>query len=213
MSAAHDTKPKLAVYNPGAPRTGPGCYTIDDIRQRCRVDDLTGCWSWSMAISDGKDHLSSRTPRVSLPAGVMSGGTRTMSVGRVSWLMAGRKLRQGHVVWRTCCNDTCVAPAHLMSGTKGQEGAWMSANGHRRGDPLRAAINRRTNAATQAVPADVVRQIERRLSAGELQKHVSADMGIHKATISKIARGKHMHQRGGGLVRGASVFALMGASA
>lgn len=87
----------------------------------------------------------------------------------------------------------------------------MSANGHRRGDPRRAAVNRLTNVRTQAVPADVVRAIEARLRAGERQRDVSAALGVNKSTISKIANGRHLHQRGGGLVRGASVFALAGA--
>jgi hypothetical protein len=202
------TKPRTVTYNPAAPRIGPGVYGLEDIRQRCHVDDVTGCWEWALAISEGGKPHSSRTPRVCLPSGVMEGGGRSMSVARASWLMSGRKIRPGCGVWRTCCNDACVAPGHLKSGTKVEEGAWMAASGHRRGKPWRAAVNRRTNAACQAVPVDVVRAIEVRLRAGELHREISADTGIHKATISKIARGRHMHQRGGGLVRGASVFAL-----
>ena len=74
------TEPKQATYNPNAPRIGPGVYCLEDIRQRCRVDDLGGCWLWSMAVSDGGRPSSSKTPRVSLPKGVLSIDHRTVSV-------------------------------------------------------------------------------------------------------------------------------------
>ena len=205
------TTPKPAHHNPDVQRTGPGVYNLEDIRERCRIDAITGCWSWAMAVSDGSRSVS-RTPRVSLPKGVISATHRTVSVPRVAWLMAGHTLREGLVVWRTCCNDLCCNPAHLKAGTKRQEGAWMAANGHRKGDPRRVAVALR-NVAGQAVPMETVRAIEERLRSGELQRAVAEAVGIHEATVSKIARGLHYHQRNRGLVRGASVFALAGASA
>lgn len=203
------TKPKQATYNPNAPRIGPGVYRLSDIRDRCRIDPITDCWVWSMAVSNRGLTYSSKTPRVSLPKGVLSVEHRTVSVPRVSWLMSGRKLAPGHVVWRTCGCELCVNPAHLRAGTKADEGAWMRESGHRRGSLLRTAVNTRNAAAAQAIRPETVRAIEQQLAAGRLQIEVSADFGIHKATISKITRGLHVHQRGGGCqVRGASVFAL-----
>lgn len=202
--------PKLATYNPDAPRlSGHGIYTLEDIKGRCRVDELSGCWHWTYAISDGGKPNSSRTPRVSLPPGVISESHRTISVARVVWLMLGRPLRAGHVVWRTCLHDDCCAPGHLRAGTKAQEGAWMTANGHRRGNPLRQAINLRNVAQSQAVPLAVVRTIEAAIAAGTLQRDIAATTGVNKATISKIAQGKHLHQRR--TVPAASVFAWSGA--
>ena len=40
------------VYNHDAPRTGPGVYTMDDVKDRCKVDDLTGCWIWGMSSAE-----------------------------------------------------------------------------------------------------------------------------------------------------------------
>lgn len=201
-----DTAPVQARYNPDAPRLGSGVYTLDDIRERCRVDDVSGCWHWAMAISDGGYAGGSRTPRVSMPPGVISPGYRTISVPRVVWLMGGRPLRPGWVVWRTCDHDDCCAPPHLRAGTKAAEGAWRSANGYLRGNPQRAAINTRNVARSQAIPAAVVREIEQRLAAGQRQADVEAALGVHVATISKIANGRHLHQRA--TVRAASVFSL-----
>lgn len=196
-------------YNPRAKRNGPGVYRLSDIRDRCRIDRETGCWLWSMAVSTGGRPHSSLTPRVLLPKGVLSADHRTVSVPRASWLMSGRTLEPGHLVWRTCGRELCVNPDHLMAGTKAEEGAWTRESGRLRGSLMRVAVNTRNAAKAQAIKPETVRAIEQQLAAGRLQREVSADFGIHLTTISKIARGLHVHQRGGGCqVRGASVFAL-----
>lgn len=195
-------------------RQGKGVRTLEDIRLRCRIDEETKCWHWSMAISDGGKKRSSRTPRVSVYESVVDSNASddrrvTVSVGRVAWVQSGRKLPCGWVVWRTCPNDDCCAPHHLKAGTKAEEGAWMAASGRRRGDPRRAAINLRNVAAAQAVSLETVRAIEVQIAEGRMQRDISAEFGVHVATISKISTGKHLHQRGG--VRGASIFNLVSA--
>lgn len=192
------------TYNQHAPRVGPGIYALEDIRQRCRIDDVTGCWIWGLACGTSRASRT-LTPRVSIPAGVLSSTHRTVSVARLAWLMSGNTLGPGHVVWRCCGNDLCVRPRHLRAGTKSEEGAWMRASGHRRGDPHRAAVNLR-NSALQMLSLETVREIETRLAAGELQADVAASMGVNKATVCKINRGKHRHQRTAGTVAVASVF-------
>ena len=209
MSAAHNRKPIVAVYNPDAPRGGPGIYALDDIRNRCAVDDDTGCWHWRLAMrSSGASNGSrSLTPSVSIPAGVLGGKRRTLSVARVVWLMQGKTLRSGWVVWRTCTSEDCCAPEHLKAGTKADEGAWMRADGRRRGSAHRLAVNAR-NVAGQAVPADKVQAVAEQINAGRLYRDIAADVGLHKSTISKIANGKHYRQRPRG-ARGSSVFHQM----
>lgn len=180
-----------------------GVRTLADIKDRCRIDSITGCWRWALAMSDNGHHASKRTARLHVPPGVLRPTKYSTSASRAAWLLSGRELRDDQVVWRTCCQDDCCAPEHLMAGTKAEEGAWMSASGHRRGHARIAAISRR-NAASQAVSADVVRQVVERLDSGSLQREVAAEFGIHIATANKIAQGKHLHQRPG--VRGSSVF-------
>ena len=189
-----------------------GVRSIDDLRDRCRIDDITGCWIWMLAISDNGKGGSSRTPRTSIPAGVLGNERKSCSVSapRAAWLLSGRPLRAGCGVWRTCGNDECVAPNHLKAGTKAEEGAWMSASGRRRGDPKRAAINLRNATAAQAVPLDTVNAIVVQLGAGVGQRKLATDFGLHVSTICKISRGTHVRQRQG--VRGSSVFNLGGAT-
>lgn len=209
MSTAHNRKPIVAVYNPDAPRGGPGIYALDDIRNRCAVDDDTGCWHWRLAMrSNGASTgCKSLTPSVSIPAGVLGDKRRTLSVARVVWLMQGKALRNGWVVWRTCTSGDCCAPEHLQAGTKADEGAWMRADGRRRGSAHRLAVNAR-NVAGQAVPADKVQAVAEQINAGRLYRDIAADVGLHKSTISKIANGKHYRQRPRG-ARGSSVFHQM----
>ena len=38
-----------------------GIRSVDDIKDRCRVDDVTGCWIWAGALVHGK------APRVWVP--------------------------------------------------------------------------------------------------------------------------------------------------
>lgn len=199
-------RPTAAVFNPRAPRTGRGVYALADIRDRCRVDEITGCWHWALASRVGGRQSGSLTPSVCVPAGVIGDKRRVLSVGRLVWLMGGKPLTAGQVVWRTCGHEDCCAPTHLMAGTKAEEGAWWRASGRRRGNPLRAAVNAR-NVASQAVPAETVQIVVEQLQAGVYQRDISAATGVHKATISKIANGRHYHQRPRG-VRGASVFNL-----
>lgn len=180
-----------------------GVRTLADIKDRCRVDEITGCWIWALAMSDNGKHASTRTPRIHIPPGVLRPEKYQTSASRAAWLLSGHELAADQVVWRTCCRDDCCNPQHEMAGTKAEEGAWMSASGHRRGKPWRAVVNHR-NFIGQAVSVDVVHQVVASLGAGKLQREAAAEFGIHIATINKIAQGKHLHQRQG--VRGSSAF-------
>lgn len=203
----HSTAPIALTYNPSAPRMGSGIYCLNDLRDRCRIDSETGCWHWgaSMAMSNNG---RGQVPRVAIPSGVFGPGRlKTVSGCRAAWLMSGKILQSGWVVWRTCMHNDCINPAHLKAGTKAEEGAWMAEHAGRKGDPKRAAANR-INVGVQAIPAVTVRQIEALLSDGVLHADIQTRTGVHKATISKIANRKHYHQRTAGLVRGASVFAM-----
>lgn len=183
-------------YNPKAERRGHGIYTLDDIRARCRVDDETGCWVWGLWSRTGD------TPRVSLPPGVIAGcDQRTMSVPRAAWMMhTGKPLQDGGLVWRTCSTPTCCNPAHMLSGTRAQEGEWRRRTGVWRGDPRRAVVNL-TTAKAQALPPELVHAVAQSIAAGEPRASVAARTGLNESTISRIANGRHLHQR---LVRGAS---------
>jgi len=198
----HSTRPQGQVYNPAAPRIGSGVYDIDDLKERCEVDEDTGCWIWRLALSCNKDSGDACEPRVFMPAGVMQARRTIMSGPRASWLLSGRKIKAGQLVWRTCMNNACLAPDHLQAGTKKQWGRWVAKLGVLRGNPDMVLANTRKG-VQQAVPKEQVREIEARLAAGEKQVKVAKDTHIHVTTIARIKHGRHCHQRP---MRGASVF-------
>lgn len=166
-----------------------GVQTLDDIRARCRIDDESGCWVWTGAFSDR------RTPTVSLSPGVLRERRFTMSAIRAAFLLAGRRVTAGQLVYRTplCPTAACCNPEHHKAGTAQ--------------DASRAAVQRgtyktvqrnallQTNRLRQAVHIDKVRAIEAFLREGNPATLASAQFGVCVDTCREIARGRHFHQR------------------
>lgn len=97
---------------------GTGIYTIDDIRARCRIDDITGCWEWSMATASNRQKCSA------VPAAWWPAKRRVVTAIRIAYEL-GRGKPPGAKVWRRCQNPLCVNPDHLMSGSVKQFGRWV----------------------------------------------------------------------------------------
>ncbi|WP_019652247.1 hypothetical protein [Variovorax atrisoli] len=100
-----------------------GIATLEDLRQRCVIDEESGCW-----------HLRTARGRA-LPQGprhvIWVFGIGHTTATRASWLLAHpkRKLRNGWVCYRTCESYDCVAPKHIVSGTRKAWGEHMAASG------------------------------------------------------------------------------------
>lgn len=185
-----------------------GVRTLEDLRLRCVIDEETGCWLWQQAVATAG---GGTTPIVHLPDNVLPGVGRrsTIPAARAAWLLSGRKLQPGHVVWRQLCTGgRCINPAHCRAGTKSDGLAAVAATGRNRGKPERAVINAKSRASL-AKPVELVRQAEALFAAGKLQKDVRATLGISQKTAAAIRLGRHPHSSGRNRVlRGASVFTL-----
>ena len=185
---------KRFSFNPSARRIGPGIYCLEDIRQRCVIDKDSGCWRWGLSMNTAGN--GAIVPRVSIPAGVLCDGrVASMAGGKAAWLLSGRRLPDGRVVWRTCGCKECINPAHLMSGTKAQEGAWIAKTGALKGGVARRIACIRNVARTQALPPSKVSSIYEEMASGVLQRDICAKHGISLSTASKINQGNHLHQR------------------
>jgi hypothetical protein len=178
---------------------GTGVRSLQCIKNRCHVDDITGCWLWSGAMT--KDRLPKTHIKAGAPLQQKCG--RTMGTARAAWLLAGKTLEPGHVVYRAVCHNLrCCNPAHLAAGTP--KAAAMSASMHGQfRDPewlMRLAKNRRSTApeVVQAVLADI--------EAGMTCVAASKKHGIGVETAKLIRRGEQIHQRAP-VLSGASVFA------
>lgn len=116
-----------------------GIRTIEDIRQRCYVDEDTGCWHLRTARGkplprDGKRQM----------LWVYSLGHVT--VNRAVWMLGrpGHELRNGWRVFRKCSSYDCASPAHMGAGNGKTWGRHMAASGK--------AVTPARTAAARAVP-------------------------------------------------------------
>lgn len=179
-----------------------GVRTLEDIRIRCVIDGETGCWIWRGAFSVKR--CGHATPRV-----WMSNEKRSEVAGRAAWLLSGRKIKPGQVVWRSVCTNTrCINPEHGKAGARTQMMVEFVADGRLRGNPKRALVNAK-NCARQLLSVETVRRAEAMFAAGAMQKDVRRELGISQAPAARIRNGLHPNSAASqGVVRGASVFAL-----
>ena len=79
-----------------------GIYSADDLKQRCAVDDVTGCWEWKL----GRD--ANGVPSMWFPP-----LRRVVTLGMVvCHLKTGRKMLKSEVWKWKCCTEHCANPAH-----------------------------------------------------------------------------------------------------
>lgn len=181
-----------------------GVRSIDDLRGRCHIDEITGCWLWRGGFSNANDYSPTPTCQARI------GGAekpRIIAAPRAAWLMSGRLLAAGQIVWRSRCSEAaCINPAHCKAGTQREMMAEIKASGRLRGNPERAAMNMRS-VLKMATPVEVVQRCEAMFKAGMLQKDVRAETGLRPETLRAIRLGTHINsttkQR---LVTQASVF-------
>lgn len=196
MTKANETRAHLRKVQ------GNGVRSLEDIRLRCRVDELTECWLWSLCIGSGN------TPKVGIPAGVLSDREQVMSTAKASWLLSGRKLEAGQVVWRAHCGDShCVNPQHCAALLRGDMRRACGESNREKGSIKRAAANRATSAASACPPA-MVAEVEKRLKQGKKQRDIAAELTVSRDTVHRISAGKHLYSAGrtAPLLRAASVF-------
>lgn len=88
-----------------------GIHTVDDLRQRCVVDEDTSHWHWRGATNAGR-YISLWLPAL----------RRSVSIGvAICWLTTGQHANRGHVWHRTCGEIDCANPAHFRRGTRASQ--------------------------------------------------------------------------------------------
>lgn len=187
---------------------GGGIRTLDDIMSRCFVDGDTGCWLWRGALVQPQG-----MPYTHLPAGLFGCERRQqMSARKAAWLLAGKPLAAGRVVYVDRCKDQkCVNPEHLRAGSRSQAMQAADRNVGSYSDPMRRARLARYR-LTWTTPVEKVRAVEASIAGGMTAKAAAHEHGLRYEIAKDILRGRHPHQRGSAhLMRGASVFALGGA--
>ena len=106
-----------------------GIRTLEDLRLRCRLDDVTGCWHWSLSCSNGWPKVHVTHPALPRPGFMMRGRRAALLLAR------GRDLPPGHVAYArlSCTSADCVNPAHCQSGDRQAHGAYLTQSGKVKG--------------------------------------------------------------------------------
>lgn len=107
-------------------RTGTrldGIASLEDLRQRCVVDEDTGCWH--LRTARGR-RLPKETRHVLWIFGV---GHVTST--RAAWMLAHpeKSLPPRWICYRHCDSYDCVCPKHVLAGTRKAWGAHMARSG------------------------------------------------------------------------------------
>lgn len=158
-----------------------GIRSLQDLRDRCYVDDVTGCWHWRMSKTvDG-------IPRVHLPT---SGGKRSNMLGRraAMFLSTGKLLPNNFRVWAApmCHAEDCCNPEHCISGTAKQWGVWARESGILKTPAKRAAAvqqARKNRHLTDEQAAEV-------FAAEGTGKEIAAKFGVSRQLVSDLRLGK-----------------------
>lgn len=170
-----------------------GIRTIADLRDRCRIDEHTGCWLWGMFAHNGRPQLFYVLP---------DGTQRKQSARRAAAeLQAGKQLPPNIMAFASaCCNESlCANPAHVRLGNRTQCNRAMV---KRQGTALKAKHSR--NAIALRSQAKITLEIAREIRLRTEPAHVlEREYPIKRAAICNIRSGKSWRET----FRGASVFA------
>jgi hypothetical protein len=174
-----------------------GITTVEDLRERCVVDDLTGCWHWRGAA--GTDRRGRPTQRLWVYDSVR-GRFRTMSGPMAVVELKGERTTETEQGWRTCTTADCMCPQHIMGGTRKQWGEWTRASGRLKGLASKTAANRANvrGRSKHAHAATIIKSSD--LPTGELAKLLN----LPPTYVSDIKGGRRWAD--GKVLPGASVF-------
>lgn len=163
-----------------------GIRDLDDLRARCWIDEITGCWHWR----GGRD--GDGRPALWLPAQ----GRRTSLGVALRWFVHGELPRPGSAYHPVCGTKNCANPKHRRDGTRATQ---MRAARIERSPLVRARMTIARRAAGKLSDADVA----------AIQAHpgplrvIAEQFGITPGYACEIRRGK---RRGAPVRKAASVF-------
>ena len=126
------------------------------------VQKSEGCWLW-LGCRD-KDGY-----------GIFRRGLKAHRVAHELWI---GPIPKGHFVIHSCDNPPCVSPFHIRAATPAENTQDMVLKGRSR---FRGA---------DSLSLERVALIRSRVAAGEVQRAVARELGVHFTTVNRIVRGR-----------------------
>jgi len=136
---------------------------MEEARDRffSKVNKTESCWLWTGGIVCGYGHFWLQN--------------KDTGAHRLSWLLAGHTVPEGHLIRHKCRNRHCVNPEHLETGTYKENMA----------DKIRDGTDNRGEKSGHAKLTEVqVREIRGRYT--ENQRKLAKEYGISQRTIFGI---------------------------
>lgn len=158
-------------------------WSVEDTREyilaRAAADER-GCWIWQKA-TDRNGYGYAKVPKHAR----LTSASPSRKAHRLAYEAFVGPIPKGSGYHGTCVLHKCDVPAccnmdHLRLGTNDDNMADMVAKGRQ----ARGERNWRAK-----LTDDDVREVRRRLAAGELQRAIAAEMGISQTSVSKVQRG------------------------
>jgi hypothetical protein len=138
-----------------------------------KVKKTDGCWLWQ-AADDGRPSgygfIGAPTP---------ADPRRMIGAHRASWMLHFGPIPRGKFVLHKCDNGKCVRPDHLFLGTHKENMRDMAQKG-------RASDRTGSKHHLTRLTEDDVRGIRTRVAAGESQRALAKEFGMHPTSISHI---------------------------
>lgn len=165
---------------------------LQKIKDRCRIDSITGCWLWTgaVAMSNGGATKQARIHTEDYTQDETGNTKRVQPGNRAAWhALTGKPIPAGHRVFKTAdCNDTlCVNPAHMQCGTTNDWGNSLASKGVWKGQAARIRANRAIGRTRSNVTPSVAAEI---LNSNETGQQLSARLQLGPTVVSRVRRGQ-----------------------
>lgn len=174
-----------------------GVQTLEHVLDRCHVD-IDGCWLWRL----GTMHKGGVIPMINISHGhpdpALAG--KRMATRRAVWLLQGRKIDGGHVVYSSCGEPLCCNPGHIKAGPR-KHAVRAAVRAGRLNTPRRRAAQIANGRALRRLTDEQTRAV---LSSDESASALARRYGVSRQLITGI----RTRSRYRATVIGADVFSL-----
>ena len=157
-----------------------GVRSVECLRQRSSIDEVTGCWHWRLSCCEGAARVWMRHPETGEPY-------RTTGPNAAVLLERGRMLPKGKKGYRKCESLDCVNPEHVKVMTRAEHGAWVAALGLWKNKPNRILANRANKRKHAKLDVEKARAIR---ASAATQVELAKVYGVPQSTIGAVRAGK-----------------------